>query len=84
MTGFRSPDMKISYKSRTDLVTNMDRASEDYICAQISREFPGHTIIAEEGSRRDTDSDSVWYVDPLDGTNNYAHGLAPFCVSIGV
>ncbi|HOT46339.1 MAG TPA: inositol monophosphatase family protein [Spirochaetota bacterium] len=84
LRGFRSPKTVISYKSKTDLVTDADRASEQYLVERISERFPDHTIIAEEGSRKEAAGDYIWYVDPLDGTNNYAHGLPFFCVSIGV
>jgi myo-inositol-1(or 4)-monophosphatase len=82
--GFRSDRTVVSYKSRTDLITDCDKASEAHLVARITNRFPDHTIIAEEGSRRDASGGYVWYVDPLDGTNNFAHGLPFFCVSIGV
>jgi myo-inositol-1(or 4)-monophosphatase len=82
--GFRSDRTVISYKSRTDLITDCDKASEARLVARITDRFPNHTIIAEEGSRREAPGGYVWYVDPLDGTNNFAHGLPFFCVSIGV
>lgn len=84
LRGFRSTDLVIEYKSRTDLVTNIDRESEGLIFAAVRREFPDHAIVAEEGSRADSGGDYVWYIDPLDGTNNFAHGIGCFCVSIGV
>lgn len=84
MTGFRSSSTQISYKSRTDMVTSMDVESERLICSGIWKNFPGHAIIAEEGHGRDSDCEFIWYVDPLDATNNYAHGIPFFCVSIGV
>lgn len=84
LRGFRSGKTIISYKSRTDLVTDADRASEDFLVARISERYPSHAIIAEEGSRKVADGGYLWYVDPLDGTNNFAHGLPFFCVSIGV
>ncbi|MCP4134187.1 MAG: inositol monophosphatase [bacterium] len=84
LKGFRSEETIVSYKSRTDLVTNMDRASEDFLYSKINSKFPDHTIIAEEGSRKETNGEFAWYVDPLDATNNYAHGIPFFCVSIGV
>lgn len=84
LRGFRSAKTVISYKSKTDLVTDADRASEKHLVERISERFPDHAIIAEEGSRKEAAGDSIWYVDPLDGTNNYAHGLPFFCVSIGV
>ncbi|MBN1495853.1 MAG: inositol monophosphatase [Spirochaetes bacterium] len=84
LRGFRSDRTVVSYKSRTDIVTDCDKASEAFLVDAIAKRFPDHTIIAEEGSRRDAAGDYVWYVDPLDGTNNFAHGLPFFCVSIGV
>jgi myo-inositol-1(or 4)-monophosphatase len=84
LSGFRSKDTVVSYKSRTDLVTNIDKESEEYIVAAIRSRFHGHSIVAEEGSGRETDSEFIWYVDPLDATNNFAHGIPFFCVSIGV
>jgi myo-inositol-1(or 4)-monophosphatase len=84
LRGFRSRETVVSYKSRTDLVTNMDRASEEFLVDALGRAFPDHAIIAEEGGRRDVEGEFLWYVDPLDGTNNYAHGLPFFCVSLGL
>lgn len=84
LKGFRAESTKISYKSRTNLVTNIDRESEDFLFEAIGNKYPGHTIIAEEGSRRDAPGEFVWYVDPLDATNNYAHGIPFFCISIGI
>lgn len=84
MTGFRSELTTISYKSRTDMVTSMDSESERFICSEIWKRFPGHAIVAEEGSGMDSAGEYLWYVDPLDATNNYAHGIPFFCVSIGV
>jgi len=84
LSGFRSETTVVSYKSRTDLVTNIDKESEEYIVSAIRSKFSSHSIVAEEGSGSETDSEFIWYVDPLDATNNYAHGIPFFCVSIGV
>jgi len=84
LSGFRSKNTIVSYKSRTDLVTNIDKESEEYIVSAIQSRFSGHSIVAEEGSGRETESEFIWYVDPLDATNNFAHGIPFFCVSIGV
>ncbi len=84
LRGFRSDRMSVSYKSASNLVTNIDRESEDFLYQAIGAAYPDHSIVAEEGSRRDTGGEFVWYVDPLDATNNFAHGLPFFCVSIGV
>jgi len=82
--GFRSKNTSVSYKSRTDLVTNIDRESEAYLFGEVRKKYPTHAIVAEEGARQDADGDLLWYIDPLDATNNFAHGIPYFCVSIGV
>jgi myo-inositol-1(or 4)-monophosphatase len=72
------------YKGDVDLVTEADRASEKLIVERIRESFPAHDIVGEEGTRRDTGGEFRWYVDPLDGTTNFAHGFPVFCVSLGV
>ena len=72
------------YKGDVDLVTEADRASEKLIVQRIREFFPAHDIVGEEGTRKDSGSDFRWYVDPLDGTTNFAHGYPVFCVSLGV
>ena len=84
LKGFRSSKTIISYKSRTNLLTDIDEKSEKFLFENINKKFPDHTIIAEEGSRKDTSGDFIWYIDPIDGTNNFAHGIPFFCISIGV
>lgn len=75
---------KIDYKGRINLVTEMDTESEKLIVDSLKKEFPGHGILAEEGSRTDSDSRYLWLIDPLDGTTNYAHGFGFFAVSIAL
>jgi myo-inositol-1(or 4)-monophosphatase len=72
----------IHYKGEIDLVTEYDHRSEAYILGEIRRRFPDHRILSEESGELAGGDCCVWYVDPLDGTVNYAHGLALFCVSI--
>ena len=84
LSGFRSESTVVSYKCRTDLVTNIDNESEEYIVSSIQNRFKDHSVVAEEGRGRATESEFIWYVDPLDATNNYAHGIPFFCVSIGI
>jgi hypothetical protein len=74
----------IEYKGDVDLVTVADRSSEALIVSRIRKEWPQHDLMGEEGSRRETGSDFRWYVDPLDGTTNFAHGYPVFCVSIAL
>src|SRR5262245_49190381 len=63
-----------------NVVTDTDHASEKLIVAGLARRFPGHGVLAEEGSR--AEGDIVWLVDPLDGTNNFAHGYPVFAVNL--
>jgi myo-inositol-1(or 4)-monophosphatase len=76
--------LKIEYKGDADLVTAADRASEKLIRERISQKFPGHDVLGEEQGLNDQGSDYRWYVDPLDGTTNFAHGYPVFCVSMGL
>jgi myo-inositol-1(or 4)-monophosphatase len=76
--------VKIEYKGEADLVTEADRNSEKLILERIRTQWPTHDVIGEEGARIDTGSDYRWYVDPLDGTTNFAHGYPVFCVSLGL
>ncbi len=76
--------VKIEYKGSADLVTIADRQSEALILERIRRDFPSHDVMGEEGTRIETGSDYKWYVDPLDGTTNFAHGYPVFCVSLAI
>src|SRR5882724_13376598 len=81
---FFHQQVKIEYKGDADLVTVADRKSEALILERIRKQFPSHDVMGEEGARIETGSDYKWYVDPLDGTTNFAHGFPVFCVSLGV
>jgi myo-inositol-1(or 4)-monophosphatase len=83
MSYFRQ-HVKIEYKGAVDLVTVADRESEALILERIRSHFPSHDVMGEEGTRIETGSEYKWYVDPLDGTTNFAHGYPVFCVSLGV
>jgi len=74
----------IEYKGEVDLVTVADRASEKLIVERLRERWPEHGIVAEEGTRSDTGAEYRWYVDPLDGTTNFAHGYPVFCISIAL
>ena len=74
----------VEYKGSFDTVTAADRASERLVVSRIRARFPSHSIVAEEGGGFKADDEFTWYVDPLDGTTNFAHGLPRFCVSIGL
>jgi myo-inositol-1(or 4)-monophosphatase len=76
--------VKIEYKGAVDLVTVADRKSEALILERIRHQFPTHDVMGEEGTRIETGSEYKWYVDPLDGTTNFAHGYPVFCISLAV
>lgn len=76
--------VKIEYKGEVDLVTEADRASEKLIVERLRARWPEHGIVGEEGTRSEVDAEYRWYVDPLDGTTNFAHGYPVFCVSIAL
>ena len=75
---------EISYKRKSDIVTEVDRRSEAMITDRLRRHFPEHAIVAEEGGGKETASDYCWYVDPLDGTTNFAHGFPVYCVTLAL
>jgi myo-inositol-1(or 4)-monophosphatase len=79
-----NPQIKIEYKGDVDLVTAADRASEKLIVERLHARWPEHGIVGEEGTRSDTGAAYRWFVDPLDGTTNFAHGYPVFCVSIAL
>jgi myo-inositol-1(or 4)-monophosphatase len=78
--------VETEYKDQgeADLVTVADRASEKLIVERVRAQWPDHDIVGEEGTRTAHGSEWKWYIDPLDGTTNFAHGYPVFCVSIGV
>src|SRR5215469_5870782 len=76
--------LKIEYKGDADLVTAADRASEVLIRERIKKQFSSHDVLGEEQRLADQGGDFRWYVDPLDGTTNFAHGYPVFCVSMAV
>ena len=78
--------VKTEYKGvgTVDVVTEADRASEKLIVESLKKSFPDHGIVGEEGARSQSAGDLLWYVDPLDGTTNFAHGFPVFCVSMGL
>jgi myo-inositol-1(or 4)-monophosphatase len=71
-------------KGDFDLVTEADRASERLVVERILANYPDHSIVAEEGGGREGSSEYCWFVDPLDGTTNFAHGYPAFNVTLGL
>lgn len=71
-------------KGDFDLVTEADRASEKLVVERLRSHFPSHGIVAEEGGGHESPSEFRWYVDPLDGTTNFAHSFPMFNVTLGL
>ncbi|HWQ55230.1 MAG TPA: inositol monophosphatase family protein [Bryobacteraceae bacterium] len=74
----------VERKGEYDLVTEADRASEALVVERLRTHYPGHAIVAEEGGGIESASEYRWYVDPLDGTTNFAHGYPVFNVTLGL
>jgi myo-inositol-1(or 4)-monophosphatase len=75
---------QVSFKSEVDLVTTVDREAERLILDTLLGAFPDHGMVAEESTARPGRDGHQWYVDPLDGTTNFAHGYPHFAVSIAL
>jgi len=73
---------QVGYKGVIDLVTEVDHQSEAFLLGQVQKNFPGHHIFSEETGIIQGSDEHIWYIDPLDGTVNYAHHIPIFCVSI--
>ncbi|MFB4310565.1 inositol monophosphatase family protein [Actinomadura sp. GTD37] len=94
-TAFRSRPEVDTKRDMHDPVTVHDRAAEETIREVLAKESPGSVVVGEEGGAQGPDGDAAsnggagsdggirWYVDPIDGTANFAVGLPFFCVSIG-
>ena len=76
--------VRVEYKGDVDIVTEADRTSEAYIVGEIKKKFPDHGVLAEEGSGYAGRSGYQWFIDPLDGTTNFAHSFPVFAVSMGL
>jgi myo-inositol-1(or 4)-monophosphatase len=81
---FFAQGVATEYKGDVDVVTVADRTVEKLIRTRLGEAFPEHGIYGEEGTRERMDQEFRWYVDPLDGTTNFAHGFPQFCVSMGL
>lgn len=75
--------LRITEKNANDFVTDVDTQAEAVIIETLRHAYPHHSILAEE-SGESGNSDYVWIIDPLDGTRNFMHGFAHFCVSIAL
>lgn len=81
---FYAQGVETEYKGDVDLVTVADRTVEKLIRTRLGETFPAHGVYGEEGTRDRLEGEFRWYVDPLDGTTNFAHGFPQFCVSMGL
>ena len=81
---FFTQGVETEYKGDVDIVTVADRTVEKLIRARLAEAFPDHGVYGEEGTRDRMEGEYRWYVDPLDGTTNFAHGFPQFCVSLGL
>lgn len=70
--------------SPVDLLTEIDRRSEEILLTAIRKQYPSHGILSEEYGEDKIDADYRWVIDPLDGTTNYAQGLPIFTVSVAL
>lgn len=84
LAGYFERHVAFELKGDYDLVTEADRASEKLICERLRQSFPDHSIVAEEGGGHESASGYRWYVDPLDGTTNFAHGFPVFNVTLAL
>lgn len=78
----RQEDLQVRHKSKADLVTEADTAIEAFLIDKIHTNFPNHSIKAEESGQHDGDQEHEWFIDPIDGTLNYAHGLPQYAISV--
>jgi myo-inositol-1(or 4)-monophosphatase len=81
---FFAQGVETEYKGDADLVTVADRTAEKLIRERLAEAFHDHGVYGEEGTRERMEGEYRWYVDPLDGTTNFAHGFPQFCVSMGL
>src|SRR5437762_3807452 len=78
--------LTVTAKGPKDFVSEVDREAERTIVDTLHATYPGHAILAEEGTGRDqnVDAEYLWIIDPLDGTTNFLHGFPQYCVSIAL
>jgi myo-inositol-1(or 4)-monophosphatase len=84
LTGYYERRVGFHLKGDFDLVTEADLASEKLVLERLRTRFPSHGIVAEESGAHEGTSEYRWYVDPLDGTTNFAHSFPAFCISIAL
>lgn len=79
----RLDTVRVEAKGRNDYVSDVDKKAEKEIIYQLSKAYPDHKFLGEEGGAiGDPNSEYEWIIDPLDGTTNFLHGIPHFAVSI--
>jgi myo-inositol-1(or 4)-monophosphatase len=84
LTNYFERRVAFETKGEFDLVTEADRASERLVVERLRSHFPSHSIVAEEGGGHESASEYRWFVDPLDGTTNFAHSFPVYNVTLGL
>ena len=84
LAGYFERRVKFELKGEFDLVTEADRASERLILERLRAHYPTHEVVAEETGAHSGSSEFRWYVDPLDGTTNFAHGFPVYNVTLAL
>lgn len=82
LRGGYNKEHEVSYKGVIDLVTEVDHQSEAFLLGEVQSNYSDHHIFAEESGIIQGSNEHIWYIDPLDGTVNYAHHIPIFSVSI--
>ncbi|MDO8962723.1 MAG: inositol monophosphatase family protein [Methylophilus sp.] len=76
--------LKIQTKDYNDFVSEVDRAAEDAIISILKEAYPTHGFYGEETGKTNSEAESIWIIDPLDGTTNFLHNFPSYCVSIAL
>lgn len=77
-------NLSVTEKGQNDYVTKIDKQAEEAIIDMIKKAYPDHGILGEESGEIDSHAETIWIIDPLDGTTNFIHGFPQYCVSIGI
>lgn len=80
----RLDEVQVTEKAKNDLVTQVDKLSEDIIIEHIHKAYPKHSILGEESGLEQNQDEYTWIIDPIDGTKNFVNGFPHFCISIAV
>lgn len=76
--------LKIEQKDTNDFVSEVDRGAEQAIINVLKDAYPNHGFYGEESGKSNSEADSIWIIDPLDGTTNFLHGFPAYCISIAL